>query len=121
MDVDDRDLEVPLPDAIEAMLRTICSKHSLQPLEAEPRRILAEIGEAESLRILDTIAGATTVRNLPGFIKYLRRNPPAAVPSPSPSPPPKNPRLADSHDRSPSFSRKETVTVRYFLTPPGDC
>ncbi|KAL2924650.1 putative RNA-dependent RNA polymerase 3 [Bienertia sinuspersici] len=60
-----------LPPKVELQLQEICFEKSQPPADFDARKLLSEIGEQESLRILSIICNTSHVKTLSGFIRFL--------------------------------------------------
>ncbi|KAJ9538781.1 hypothetical protein OSB04_031514 [Centaurea solstitialis] len=64
--------EVPLPPAVEELIRKICSQKCLPPPDVAARRSLATVTEASAIAILNKIAATPNeIRNFSRFIIFM--------------------------------------------------
>ncbi|XP_021723566.1 probable RNA-dependent RNA polymerase 5 [Chenopodium quinoa] len=98
-----------LPAAVVEQLHAIYYEKSQPPASAVAIRYLSDIGEQESLKILDTIRNySKTIRNLSGFIVHLaKKNNSHRFSPPSPqSPLPPSPAVTPQGNKSSENKRK---------------
>ncbi|XP_021723710.1 probable RNA-dependent RNA polymerase 3 [Chenopodium quinoa] len=66
--------ECPLPSSVEELIRVLCEEQSQPSPGLNSRRVLASLGEDDSIKLLNYIRKTKITKSFDGFIVYLAKN-----------------------------------------------